>query len=186
LRFNIYQPVTGDSFTLSYEHFWDGILQVLESTEIVTISEPLVNALIGFTRPTAGSPCGKTSLRTLPDRRVSPCTYWPSVGGPDRLDLDKLFGEGPAVLGEKAFMEARHVPTECRSCAFVESCGGGCASRRKLRGRLNHADEYCPVIRQDEKLLGRIKNLNWQAAPFKDLPKAGNACTFVVKGRPTA
>ena len=27
------------------------------------------------------------------------------------------------------------------------------------------------------------ENLGWQAAAFKDLPKAGNACTFVVKGR---
>lgn len=183
LRFNIYQPVTGDRFSMSYEQFWEGILAVLANSAIVTISEPLVNALIKFSRPTAGSPCGKTSLRTLPDRRVSPCTYWPPMGGKNRLDLDKLFAEGPAILGERAFAEARHVPAECQGCAFVEKCGGGCASRRKLRGHLDRADEYCPIIRQDRAMLARIEELPWQAATFKDLPKAGNACTFVVKGR---
>lgn len=183
LRFNIYQPVTGDRFSMTYEQFWDGMLDVLASTEIVTISEPLVNALIKFSRPTAGSPCGKTSIRTLPDRRVSPCTYWPVVGKSDRLDLEKLFTAGPAILDEKIFAQARSVPEECEGCAFVAQCGGGCASRRKLRGQLNRADEYCPIIRQDHSLLARIENLNWQTARFKDLPKAGNACTFVVKGR---
>ena len=181
-RFNIYQPVTGDRFTLSYEQFWEGLLAVLGHNEIVTISEPLVNALIAFSRPTAGSPCGKTSLRTLPDRRVSPCTYWPPVAGPNSLGLNRLFAEGAAVLGEKAFAEARHVPTACRSCPLVEQCGGGCASRRKLRGHLDRPDEYCPIARQDDAMTARLSQLEWKAATFKDLPKAGNACTFVVKG----
>jgi radical SAM protein with 4Fe4S-binding SPASM domain len=179
LRFNIYQPVTGDKFSLSYSQFWDGLLDLLGRTEIISISEPLVNALLELPRATQGSPCGKTSLRVLPNGLVSPCTYWP---GPDRK-LNHLYWQGEAVLQAPAFQQARQVPAVCQDCALLERCGGGCASRRLLRGNLDHPDEYCPIVRRDEALLERIATRFWQVAEFKDMPKAGNACTFMVRAR---
>jgi radical SAM protein with 4Fe4S-binding SPASM domain len=178
-RFNLYQPVNADYFSLSYEQFWDGIIDLLENSLIISLSEPLVNALIGFTRPTSGSPCGRTSVRVLPNGSVTPCTYWASAN----LRLSELYRRGAEITGTRDFQDVQTVPDACQKCPFVETCGGGCASRRRLRGKLNEPDEYCPVVRGDNELLARLANLNWQAAPFRDMPKAGNACTFMVKAR---
>jgi radical SAM protein with 4Fe4S-binding SPASM domain len=178
-RFNLYQPVTGDTFSLTYEQLWEGLIQLFECTSIITISEPLVNAVLNFPRPTQGSPCGKSSLRVLPNRLVSPCTYWPSA---DRRVAD-LTEQGEAILEAPAFRQTRQVPVACQGCALVETCGGGCASRRALRGKLDQPDEYCPIARRDTALLERLASLEWQAAKFKELPKAANACTFVVGAR---
>jgi radical SAM protein with 4Fe4S-binding SPASM domain len=178
-RFNLYQPVTGDVFSLSYEQFWEGIIKLLERTEIITISEPLVNALIGFSRPTNGSPCGKTSVRVLPNGLVSPCTYW---SAPDRK-LPDLYGQKQAIFSAPSFQATRSVPEACQSCHLVEVCGGGCASRRFLRGELEQPDEFCPIIRKDTAMLEKLAKLAWRSAEFKELPKAGNACTFVVRSK---
>jgi len=178
-RFNLYQPVTGDSFSLSYEQFWDGLLDIFSQTEIITLSEPLINALLKFPRPTEGSPCGRSSVRALPNRLVSPCTYWPT---PDRK-LNDLYREGQDVFNAPSFQAARQVPEACQSCELVAVCGGGCASRRALRGAIGNPDEYCPIVRQDTAMLDRLARLDWQVAAFKDLPKAGNACTMVVRGK---
>jgi radical SAM protein with 4Fe4S-binding SPASM domain len=176
-RFNLYQPVTGDAFSLSYEQFWEGIIKLLERTEIITISEPLVNALIGFNRPTNGSPCGKTSVRILPNGLVSPCTYW---SAPDRKLFD-LYAQKQQIFSAPSFQATRAVPEACQGCHLVEVCGGGCASRRLLRGELEQPDEFCPIIRNDTDMLEKLAKLAWRSAAFKELPKAGNACTFVVR-----
>lgn len=178
-RFNLYQPVTGDTFSLSYEQLWQGLIQLFEQTSIITISEPLVNALLNFPRSTQGSPCGTSSLRVLPNRLVSPCTYWPSA---DRR-VNDLVEQGEEILKAPAFRQTRQIPEACLGCALVEKCGGGCASRRALRGLSDQPDEYCPIARKDDVMLERLAALNWQAAEFKELPKAGNACTFVVQAR---
>jgi radical SAM protein with 4Fe4S-binding SPASM domain len=181
LRFNLYQPVTTDNFTLSYTQLWAGLTDIFNRSEIVTISEPLVNALLDFPRPTQGSPCGRSSIRMLPSGLVSPCTYWPT---PDRK-LKDFYQEGAAILEAASFQAARSVPAACQDCSIVAKCGGGCASRRMLRGQLDQPDEYCPIVRQDTALLEKLELLKskWQAATFKDLPKAGNACTFVVHAK---
>ncbi len=179
LRFNIYQPVTGDTFNLTYEQLWNGLFDLFEHTEIITVSEPLVNALLNFPRPTQGSPCGKTSLRVLPNKLVSPCTYWPAI---DRK-VNDLYRDGTEIFDAPSFQNTRQIPEACQGCKLVEVCGGGCASRRLLRGLTDQPDEYCPIARHDTALLARLDTLNWRAAAFKDLPKAGNACTFVVRGK---
>lgn len=178
-RFNIYQPVTGDTFSLSYEQLWEGLIGVFESTEIIAVSEPLVNALLRLSPATSGSPCGRTSLRVLPAGTVSPCTYWPRV---DRR-LEDLYTQREAILNAPSFVKARQLPAECQKCPLLETCGGGCASRRLLGGTLDQPDEYCPVIRQDHAMLERLSNLKWKAARFKEMPKVGNACTFMVRAR---
>ena len=75
-RLNVYQPVTTDAFTLSYEQYWDGFRLLFAETRLVACSEPLVNAIIGL-GTTRGSPCGTTSIRISPRGEVTPCPYWP-------------------------------------------------------------------------------------------------------------
>ncbi|PLS82265.1 MAG: hypothetical protein CYG60_24820, partial [Actinobacteria bacterium] len=76
----------------------------------------------------------------------------------------------------------RRLPPACEPCRFAESCAGGCASRRALRGRLDEPDEYCPVVRGGDEEVERIrKMLRYSLSNPEDVPKAGNACTTVIK-----
>jgi hypothetical protein len=70
------------------------------------------------------------------------------------------------------------VPRACEGCPHLETCGGGCASRRLLRGRLDRPDEYCPYARGDEVALPT------RAAPGGRVAlKASSACTTIVRAR---
>jgi MoaA/NifB/PqqE/SkfB family radical SAM enzyme len=48
LRVNVYQPSKTDHFSVSYEQFWEGFTQLLESTRLVTTTEPVVAAVLGL------------------------------------------------------------------------------------------------------------------------------------------
>ena len=168
-RVNVYQPVTTDAFTLSYEQFWEGFRRLFAQTKLVACSEPLVNAIMGL-GTTHGSPCGTTSIRISPRREVTPCPYWPEQS----LGLGDLAEQGGAVTNSPAFARTRVAPDACRGCRFEATCGGGCASRRALRGDLNVPDEYCPIVRGDEI------TLPYTLANPEDLPKVGNACSTAV------
>jgi radical SAM protein with 4Fe4S-binding SPASM domain len=168
-RVNVYQPVRTDRFTLSYDQFWEGFRGLFEATRLVACSEPLVNALLGVGGIT-GPGCGKGTIRVTARRRVLPCVYWP-VRGPS---LARLVEDAPAVTKSGEWERIRTVPAACRSCRYVATCQGGCASRRFLRGRLDEPDEYCPVVRSDERTIA------WARAAGRDLPKAGSACTTIV------
>jgi radical SAM protein with 4Fe4S-binding SPASM domain len=170
-RVNVYQPVTTDIFTLSYDQYWEGFRLLFAATRLVACSEPLVNAIMGL-GTTHGSPCGTTSIRISPRREVTPCPYWPEKA----LTIRDLARRGGAVTQTSVFARTRVVPDACRGCRFVESCGGGCASRRALRGNLNAPDEYCPVVREDEMAI------SFTLANPEDLPKVGNACSTAVLG----
>jgi radical SAM protein with 4Fe4S-binding SPASM domain len=168
-RVNVYQPVTTDAFTLTYEQFWEGFRLLFASTKVVSCSEPLVNAVAGM-HTTRGCPCGTTSVRVSPRREVTPCPYWPEKA----LTIRDLQGLGGAVTSSPAFARTRVVPAACRGCRFEMTCGGGCASRRALRGALDSPDEYCPVVRGDHI------DLPYTPADPEDVPKAGNACSTAV------
>ena len=58
LRVNVYQPVTGEEFTLSYGEFWQGFADLFAAGPVVVCSEPLVNAVMGL-ETTRGNPCGQ-------------------------------------------------------------------------------------------------------------------------------
>src|SRR5206468_2707142 len=103
-----------------------------------------VNAVMGL-HTTRGCPCGATSIRVSPRGAVTPCPYWPERA----LTLRDLQVLGDGVVHTEAFERTRTVPAACRGCAFEATCGGGCASRRALRGSLDQPDEYCPVVRGD-------------------------------------
>jgi radical SAM protein with 4Fe4S-binding SPASM domain len=184
-RVNVYQPVVSDRFTLSYEQFWEGFRQLFAETEVLSCTEPLVNALLGL-GGIEGPGCGRGTIRVTAKRRVLPCVYWPAAGAPGLgALLNGAGGKGAAREGSAVaqitssgeWARIRTVPEACRPCALVETCRGGCASRRLLRGALDEPDEFCPIVRGDEM------TLNWVRAAGRDLPKAGSACTTIVSAR---
>jgi MoaA/NifB/PqqE/SkfB family radical SAM enzyme len=48
LRVNVYQPSKTDRFSVSYEQFWWGFIQLLESTRLVATTEPVLAAVLGI------------------------------------------------------------------------------------------------------------------------------------------
>jgi len=170
LRVNVYQPVGQNKFMLSYEQFWEAYRRLFGAGQLLSTSEPIVNAMLGLDSLT-GSPCGRQSIRFTPRRYITPCVYWPQ---PD-LTLASLDGHtAESILASQQFQRARLVPDACRDCPHVTSCGGGCASRRALLGDLNQPDLYCPVVR------GEKMELSFTPAPQKDLPRGGNVCTTII------
>jgi radical SAM protein with 4Fe4S-binding SPASM domain len=176
-RVNVYQPVKTDRFSLTYAQFWEGFRRLLAETEVVTCTEPLVNALLGL-GGIEGPGCGRGTLRVTARRRLLPCVYWPAPGPP----LADLVRRGAAVTDSPEWRRLRTVPAACAGCPVVATCQGGCASRRLLRGRLDEPDEFCPVVRGDRATLASLAALSWSRAPGRDLPKASSACTTIVTG----
>jgi MoaA/NifB/PqqE/SkfB family radical SAM enzyme len=48
LRINVYQPSKTERFSVSYEQFWQGFTQLLESTRLVATTEPVLAAVLGL------------------------------------------------------------------------------------------------------------------------------------------
>jgi MoaA/NifB/PqqE/SkfB family radical SAM enzyme len=167
LRVNAYQPVRTDRFRLSYAQFWRGYRDLFAVGLVVSCSEPVVRAAMGFDE--VESPCARRSIRFNPRGQVIPCVYWPMDGyrAPRIEDLPDL---GEAIMEGEMFRAARAAPPVAASCR----CRGGCASRRALLGGFDAHDEYCPWVRGDEM------DLDWRPAPAKDLMRSGNVCTTVV------
>jgi radical SAM protein with 4Fe4S-binding SPASM domain len=168
-RINIYQPVQSSSFTMSYEQFWDGLRELFASCGLVACTEPLVSALSGL-NSTEGCACGRRTIRVTPERRIIPCVYWPRPG----LPLSELPRLRETVFQTEEFRQCRVVPRACAGCAYVATCGGGCAGRRILAGGLDQPDPYCPIIRNDPF------RLSWRQANGKSLLKSGSACTTIL------
>lgn len=170
LRVNVYQPVGQDEFLLSYPQFWEAYQRLFDAGRLLSTSEPIVSAMLGIDS-LSGSPCGRKSIRFTPRRYITPCVYWPA---PD-LTLDDLGGlAAESILESEQFQRSRLVPSACRDCDHVQSCGGGCASRRALLGTLNEPDVYCPLVR------GETLDLSFTPAPQRDLPRGGNVCTTIM------
>jgi radical SAM protein with 4Fe4S-binding SPASM domain len=169
--------VTGEEFTLSYDQFWQGFAGLFAAGPVVVCSEPLVNAIMGL-ETTRGNPCGQRSIRALPAGTVSPCPYWPAAAG----HISHLADPEKNIWEQREFEKSRQLPRACGPCRFAESCAGGCASRRALRNKLDEPDEYCPVVRGGEEEVRRIQEmLRYTLSDPADVPKAGNACTTVIK-----
>jgi len=168
-RINIYQPVQSSSFTMSYEQFWDGLRDLFSACGLVACTEPLVSALSGL-NSTEGCACGRRTIRVTPERRIIPCVYWPRQGLP-LSDLPRL---RETVFQTEEFRRCRIVPEACAGCAYVATCGGGCAGRRILAGGLDQPDPYCPIIRNDPL------RLSWRQANGTPLLKSGSACTVIL------
>jgi radical SAM protein with 4Fe4S-binding SPASM domain len=171
LRINVYQAVRSDAFALTYDEYWDGFEALFASTDAIAIGEPLVRAMAGL--PPRRGGCGVATVRVTPRATVQPCVYWPGGGAP----LDLLLDRGAGITDSEAFVDARGVPTACKTCSYVETCGGGCAGRRQLLQALDAPDPYCPVAR------GGDRRLKVQMATSRELPKLESACTTIVTAR---
>jgi radical SAM protein with 4Fe4S-binding SPASM domain len=171
LRINVYQAVRSDAFALTYDEYWDGFEALFARTDAIAIGEPLVRAMAGL--PPRRGGCGVATVRVTPRATVQPCVYWPGGGAP----LDLLLDRGAGITDSEAFVDARGVPTACKTCSYVETCGGGCAGRRRLMDALDAPDPYCPVARADDR------KLTVQMATSRELPKLESACTTIVMAR---
>ena len=171
LRVNVYQAVRSDLYALTYEEYWQGFRALFAETDVIAIGEPLVRAMAGLTARTGG--CGVSTVRITPRATAQPCVYWPGAGEP----LSLLCTLGSAVVDTSPFVEARGVPEACRSCAYLQSCWGGCAGRRRLQSALDQPDFYCPVVK------GRVETLAIRMAAARELPKMESACTTIVIAR---
>jgi len=173
LRVNVYQSVRGDAFALGYTEYWDAIRALLASADLVACGEPIVRAVLGLPRA-PGEGCGVETIRITPRGAVVPCVY----GADGALSLGDLDAMGAKVVDHETFARLRTIPEQCRACPEVETCRGGCASRRVLGAGLGHADAYCPFVRNESI-----------AIPFtlaslgRALPKASSACTIIVRPR---
>lgn len=173
LRINVYQSVRSDLYALTYEEYWKGFQELFDKTDVIAIGEPLVRAMAGLP-PLAGG-CGATTLRVTPRAMTQPCVYWPGPGEP----LSELVETGVKILDSRPFELARILPDACQSCAFRDSCHGGCAGRRRLQDALTQPDFYCPIVR------GHRPQLKIRMAATRDLPKLQSSCTTVVIARNT-
>jgi radical SAM protein with 4Fe4S-binding SPASM domain len=171
LRVNVYQAVRSDLYALNYDEYWNGFRALFAETDVIAIGEPLVRAMAGLPSRIGG--CGVSTVRITPRATTQPCVYWPGSGEP----LSLLCTLGAAVVDTSPFVEARSVPEACRSCAYLQSCYGGCAGRRRLQNALDQPDFYCPVVK------GQIEKLEIRMAAARDVPKMESACTTIVIAR---
>jgi len=171
LRINVYQAVRSDLYALTYEEYWQGFRALFAETDVIAIGEPLVRAMAELPPRLGG--CGASTVRITPRATTQPCVYWPGSGEP----LSILPSLGPKIAETSDFVEARTAPEACRPCAFLDSCHGGCAGRRRIQNALHQPDFYCPIVR------GEIQKLEIRMAPARELPKRESACTTIVIAR---
>lgn len=171
LRINVYQAVRSDAFALTYEEYWEGFARLFAETDVIAIGEPLVRAMAGL--PPRRGGCGAGTVRVTPRGTVQPCVYWGGAG----QGLDALLDAGPAITATDPFVAARALPEPCRGCVHEATCHGGCAGRRRLMGKLDQVDPYCPVVRGEDRTLAVTM------AASRDLPKLESACTTIVQAR---
>jgi len=171
LRVNVYQSVRSDLFALTYEEYWQGFRALFEQTDVIAVGEPLVRAMAGLPPRVGG--CGVSTVRVTPRATAQPCVYWPGAGEPLAILLSLHSG----IVETHAFVEARTTPEACRSCAYLESCFGGCAGRRRLQNSSDQPDSYCPIVR------GETQALKIRMAPPRELPKGESSCTTIVIAR---
>ncbi len=174
LRVNVYQAVHRDMFSLGYAEFWSGFRSLLAHGELLACGEPVVRAALGIPR-VEGAGCGVETLRITPRGAVVPCVY----GKDDALEISDLEAMGAGVVSRSGFAALRVLPAACYACPQRETCGGGCPSRRALRGSLDEKDQYCPFL-GGEELLGSSHDLG------RLLPKAASACTTIFRARAPA
>ena len=170
-RVNAYQPIYTEEFMPDFEQYWEAYKILFDHSEIISVTEPLVNTFLGA-NGLKGTPCGGRSMRVTPDRKLKACVYWPESD----LTIDNLADKKEAIFDTPLFQQTHQTPEFCLSCEHVQNCGGGCAARRKLRGNLEDPDEYCPIYQ------GKTVQLAWQSSTTAKPLRTGSICTTIVRG----
>ena len=88
---------------------------------------------------------GGLSLLGIDERgRTSACSFYPGAGD-DVLDLARGWEDSSAFAPFRDYVA--RAPEPCRSCAYLESCRGGCrAVALFLTGRADAPDPECPRV----------------------------------------
>jgi radical SAM protein with 4Fe4S-binding SPASM domain len=170
-RVNVYQPMYTEDFLPSFDQYWEAFKILFDQSEIISVTEPLVNTVLGLD-DLRGTPCGSSSIRVTPDRKLKACVYWPASD----LSIDDLVEKREAAFEFSPFQATRTTPEFCLNCEHVANCGGGCAARRRLHGRLEEPDEYCPIYR------GKTVALTGQLSSAAKPLRTGSICTTIVRG----
>jgi radical SAM protein with 4Fe4S-binding SPASM domain len=169
-RVNVYQPMYTTEFMPSFDQYWQAFDRLFENTEIISVSEPLVNTFLGV-NGLKGTPCGGHSLRVTPDGHLKACVYWPESD----LTIADLIQQKEAIFDSPYFQQTHQTPQFCLTCEHVDNCGGGCAARRKLSNRFDEPDEFCPIYSDKPiRLTGRM------SAASKPT-RTGSICTTILK-----
>ena len=71
-RVNAYQPMYTEEFMPSFEQYWDAYKILFDHSEIISVTEPLVNTFLGI-NGLSGPACGGRSMRVTPDRKLKAC-----------------------------------------------------------------------------------------------------------------
>jgi radical SAM protein with 4Fe4S-binding SPASM domain len=170
-RVNVYQPMYTEAFGPNFEQYWEAFKILFDHSEIISVTEPLVNTFLDL-NGLNGTPCGGHSMRITPDRKLKACVYWPESD----LTIDDLAAKKGTIVESPLFKQTHFTPEFCLDCKHVGNCGGGCAVRRKLRGRFEKPDEYCPIYQEKPiQLKGRRSSA---AKPLR----SGSICTTIVRG----
>jgi radical SAM protein with 4Fe4S-binding SPASM domain len=179
LRMNIFKRVPQMGITkyeLSYEEFWEAMDIIFENGNLISCSEPIINAMLKIPPLVKKSPCGTRSLRIHPNGQIVPCVYWNASD----FNIKNVDGSIRPVFESKNFQMIQTLPQFCiDNCDKVDLCGGGCASRRFLRGEIHLPDTYCPIYQN--KPLPAI-NVSY-AHEAKDLVHSSYLCTLIFEGR---
>lgn len=178
LRVNIFKPVPQAGiyqYLLTFEEFWEAMRLLFENGNLISCSEPIVNAMLNIPPVVPKSPCGTNSLRIHPNGEIVPCVYW-TESDVHLNDIEKSFI--PAFESE-SFKKIGVIPEFCKSCEKVEVCGGGCASRRYLNKGLDKPDDYCPVYYEKEIPKITVTKTEKQ----KDLVHSSYLCTLIFEGK---
>ncbi|MBW2430036.1 MAG: radical SAM protein [Deltaproteobacteria bacterium] len=170
-RVNVYQPMYTAAYMLTFDQYWEAFKILFDQSEIISVSEPLVNTFLG-TNGLHGTPCGGNSMRITPDRKVKACVYWPESD----LTIDDLVVKKQAVFDSPLFKQTHRIPRFCLDCEHVSNCGGGCAARRKLRGQSEQPDEFCPIYQ------GKQIQISGQFSSAAKPLRTGSICTTIVRG----
>ncbi|MGD1968101.1 MAG: radical SAM protein [Desulfobacterales bacterium] len=169
-RVNVYQPMYTTEFMPSFDQYWQAFNFLFKNTEIISVSEPLVNTFLGI-NGLKGTPCGGHSMRLTPDGYLKACVYWPESD----LTIADLIQQKEAIFDSPYFQQTHQIPQFCLTCEHVDNCGGGCAARRKLRNRFDKPDEFCPIFRNKPiKIEGRLSSATKPT-------RTGSICTTIIR-----
>jgi radical SAM protein with 4Fe4S-binding SPASM domain len=170
-RINVYQPMYTDEYMLTFDQYWDAFKLLFDQSEIISVTEPLVNTFSSI-NGLKGTPCGGNSMRVAPDRKLKSCVYWPESD----LTIDDLVAKKQSVFDSPLFKQTHYTPRFCLDCEHVNNCGGGCAARRKLRGKFEEPDEFCPIYQ------GKKIHISGQLSSAAKPLRTGSICTTIVRG----
>lgn len=178
LRVNIFKPVPQAriyQYQLNFEEFWESIRLLFTFGNLLSCSEPIVNAMLDIPPVVSKYPCGRNSLRIHPDGKVVPCVYWTDSD----ITIESLGESFELAFQSESFRRIGVIPEFCKTCEKVDVCGGGCAGRRHLNGRIDKPDDYCPIYH--EKDIPEIKVIPCKKE--KDLIHSSYLCTLIFEGK---